>query len=168
MIPWFLSHVVSNFGNPLVWMLEAGPAQMPYFLFLRPSLPPLTVCSYSTQPNTHSSFISPPLLCSVHGLPASPRGRSPLVPGFPGWSRLPRLPFHTVHSPQLQAHVHTWAVSVESLTSMDQRGRNNVNNVCKNDRERDLSFIPVIGISAMSCLDTFLCLLTPVLPSSHR
>lgn len=76
--------------------------------------------SYSSPPsllllNTtkHSPLSSlRPLSCSVHRLPASPRGRPALVPGLPGRTRLPCLSFHAVHSSRLQAHIHTWAVSV--------------------------------------------------------
>lgn len=52
---------------------------------------------------------------SVHGFPAPPRGRPALVPGLPGGTRLPRLPFHAVHPPQLQPLVHARAVSVGRL-----------------------------------------------------
>lgn len=61
-----------------------------------------------------SLTLSIPFSCSVHRLPASPGGRPPVIPGLPGWTRLQSVSFHAVHPSQLQAHIHTWAVSVHT------------------------------------------------------
>lgn len=54
---------------------------------------------------------------SLYWFSAPPSSRSALIPGLPGRTCLPSFPFHAVHPPWLQAHIHTRAVRVQTFVT---------------------------------------------------
>lgn len=124
----------------------AWPNEMPHFLCLPVEN---ASCCVSCLLPSHS----------LYWFSAPPSSRSALIPGLPGRTCLPSFPFHAVHPPWLQAHIHTRAVRVQTfVTKLNMNFTFYMYN----------NVIFLTGMFAMNSWDTFLCLLTLVLPSFLR